>query len=173
MDQVDEKLMKLIFVLFYRIRCGVAKNSGDTQEQKNEARPLPSGGTTMKLKTQVKKRYVLMERDKVLQIISEHEAISQKRLASYLAIRPQSLWEMLVKLENDGYIIRAKNKKDRRETLVSLTEKGRERAKEVEAIRSRQAEEFLKPLTKEEKDTLLVLLEKLALTEDLGLRSQE
>lgn len=102
-----------------------------------------------------------MGRERLLVLIDKERQVSQNKLAAYLSIRPQSLSELLVKLERDGYILRTKNEEDKRETLVSLTEKGEARAKEVESARTQQAEAFFSPLTQEEKDTLFELLKKL------------
>ena len=83
-----------------------------------------------------------------------------------MSIRPQSLSELLMKLENDGFIIRIKNEQDKRETLVSLTDKGKQRSKEFEALRKEQAAKFLAPLTHNEREKLLNLLIKLIKIEE-------
>lgn len=102
-----------------------------------------------------------LARERILRMIGEDEAISQNKLAAYLSIRPQSLSEMLVKLEKDGYIFRTKNERDKRETLVSLTEEGKRRSKEVQSARAGQLSDFLSPLTQEEREQLFALIEKL------------
>ena len=101
------------------------------------------------------------ERERVLSLLDETEGISQQKLALILGIRPQSLSELIMKLERDGLLLRSKNPEDRRETLVSLTEAGRQRAAEFEQQRRRREEDFLAPLTAEERSTLTGLLRKL------------
>lgn len=101
------------------------------------------------------------ERDRVLSLLDDTEGISQQKLALILDIRPQSLSELLLKLERDGLLTREKNPADRRETLVSLTPEGKERAAEFEAERRRFGEAFFAPLTDEERETLGELLGKL------------
>lgn len=101
------------------------------------------------------------ERERVLSLLDETEGISQQKLALILGIRPQSLSELLSKLEKDGLLIREKNPADRRETLVSLTPEGKERAAAFETERGRAGEEFLSPLTEEERENLGTLLSKL------------
>lgn len=103
-----------------------------------------------------------LARERILRLIGESEPVSQTVLASHLAIRPQSLSEQLAKLENDGLILRNADEQDKRVTLVSLTEAGRERAHEVEAARAEQAAAFLSPLSQEEREQLFFLLQKLA-----------
>ncbi len=102
-----------------------------------------------------------MGRERILGIIAENGQISQNRLAEMLSIRPQSVSELLVKLEKDGYIVRAKNDDDKREILVSLTEEGKKRTEEVGKLRAAHASEFLSPLNEEERRTLFDLLSKL------------
>lgn len=104
-------------------------------------------------------------RERILRFIGEQEPISQNRLSELLGIRPQSLSETLKKLEQDGYIRRTKNEADKRETLVTLTDAGRQRQEEVKAARAEQMETFLAPLTEEERRHLFYLLVKLTGTE--------
>ena len=104
-------------------------------------------------------------RERILRFIGEQEPISQNHLSELLGIRPQSLSETLKKLEQDGYIRRTKNEADKRETLVTLTDAGRQRQEEVKAARAEQLEAFLAPLTEEERRHLFYLLVKLTGTE--------
>ena len=101
------------------------------------------------------------DRERVLSLLDETEGVSQQKLSLILGIRPPSLSELLGKLEKDGLLLREKNPSDRRETLVSLTPEGKERAAAFEEERSRTTEAFLAPLTEEERETLGELLTKL------------
>ena len=100
-------------------------------------------------------------RGRIMAILNDGGAMSQCRLAHLLDIRPQSLSELLGKLERDGMILREKNPEDRRETLVNLTAEGRERAAVFESERARAGEAFLAPLSEEERETLAELLRRL------------
>lgn len=102
-----------------------------------------------------------MARERLLRMIGEEEGISQKQLAHLFGIRPQSLSELLGKLEKDGYIARHQNENDKREILVYLTDQGRIRSEEVEKERSDRMEQMFSALTEEEKETLITLLNKL------------
>lgn len=102
-----------------------------------------------------------MARERLLRMIGEEEGISQKQLAHRFGIRPQSLSELLGKLEKDGYIARRQNENDKREILVYLTDQGRIRSEEVEKERSDRMEQMFSALTEEEKETLITLLNKL------------
>ena len=50
--------------------------------------------------------------------------LPQKELAAALAIRSQSLAELITKLENKGLVSRTRHPQDRRTSLVTLTELG-------------------------------------------------
>lgn len=102
-----------------------------------------------------------MARERVLRLIREEDGISQRKLAALLSIRPQSLSELLAKLEKDGYITRRQNPDDKREIFVELTESGEQRAKEVETVREQQAVNFFSALSTEEQEKLSELLDKL------------
>ena len=59
-----------------------------------------------------------------LEIISKNPGISQKELAEALAVRPASISELLIKLENKGLITRIKDEKDHRISCAAITSDG-------------------------------------------------
>ncbi|MCX7714868.1 MAG: MarR family transcriptional regulator [Clostridia bacterium] len=61
---------------------------------------------------------------RVLKLLKMKPEISQKELSFLLDIRPQSLGELLDKLERSGYIVRTPSKDDKRSLNVKLTEEG-------------------------------------------------
>ncbi|MBR2254768.1 MAG: MarR family transcriptional regulator [Candidatus Methanomethylophilaceae archaeon] len=87
-------------------------------------------------------------------------------IAAILGIRQQSLNQSLVRLEEDGYIVREQAEDDRRRIIVKLTEKGRD----AEPPKSQIAKVF-EVLSEHEQEQLSSILDKLidALSEDLGL----
>ena len=99
---------------------------------------------------------------RVLMMVHSNEGISQKELAFSLGIRPQSLSEMLVKLEEDGLVLRKKSEEDARVTNVFLTDAGRERAEAIEAGHKERADAVFAELTDEEKEQLNYLLGKIS-----------
>lgn len=96
---------------------------------------------------------------RILIILNESETITQKGLTERLGIQPGSASEILSKLENAGLIIRTQNETDRRTTDVSLTDAGRELAKEALTQRQKRHEEMFSSLSEEEKQELLTMLE--------------
>lgn len=69
---------------------------------------------------------------RILALLKIKPEMSQKELSDILAIRPQSLGELLAKLESQGYITRAPSAADRRMVDISLTEAGKAAADEGE-----------------------------------------
>lgn len=61
---------------------------------------------------------------RILSALKRMQSISQKELGYILDIRPQSLGELLQKLETNGYIARHRSPTDKRALIVELTEKG-------------------------------------------------
>jgi DNA-binding MarR family transcriptional regulator len=65
---------------------------------------------------------------RVLHVLSLRSPMPQRELAYMLGVRPQSLSEVLGKLESAGFITRERDTTDRRTFLVDLTDKGRDAA---------------------------------------------
>ena len=97
---------------------------------------------------------------RILIILNESEAITQRDLTERLGIQPGSASEILSKLEGSGWIVRTQNEADRRTTDISLTDSGREIAEEALRQRRKRHEEMFSCLSGEEKQELLSLLDK-------------
>ena len=69
---------------------------------------------------------------RVLKLLKMQPGITQKKLSYLLGMRPQSLGELLAKLERSGYIIRTPSERDKRVMDIRLTEKGTEAANQDE-----------------------------------------
>ena len=89
---------------------------------------------------------------RVLKLLKMQPEISQKDLLELLDMRPQSLGELLAKLEAGGYITREPSEADKRVMMVRLTEKGAEEGAQDE-VRPHFAE-VLHCLSEEEQDNL-------------------
>ncbi len=105
---------------------------------------------------------------RVLKLLSMRPEISQKELTFLLDMRPQSLGELLTKLERSGYITREPSASDRRVMNIQLTEQGKEAAADVESKGSQ--DELFSCLNDEEQATLSGYLTRLieALESQLG-----
>ncbi len=100
-------------------------------------------------------------RGRLMGFLNDHGEMSQAQIAAHLDIRPQSLSELLCKMECDGLITRRQSTEDKRQTLVSLTENGRSRVEAFRENHRRRAAEFLEPLTEDEKTVFADILRKL------------
>ena len=98
---------------------------------------------------------------RILRELSKHRTVSQNELASLLEIRPQSLTVAMIKLEIQGFVIRERSAKDRRQILVTITDAGRAHSTKLGEERNRTAQELLSGLTEEEKEELYTLLRKI------------
>lgn len=99
-----------------------------------------------------------MGQGRVLTLLKMQPDISQKQLSYLLDMRPQSLSELLSKLERAGFITREPSQEDRRVMNIHLTEAGAQAANETA---SPYAAGIFKTFTDEEQDTLAALLDKL------------
>lgn len=98
---------------------------------------------------------------RILIILSETGAITQKELTERLGIKPGSASEILSKLERAGLIFRMQNETDRRTVDIQLTDAGAELAQEAAGQRRQRHEAMFSCLSSEEKDALLSILEKI------------
>ena len=98
---------------------------------------------------------------RLLMLLSDNGPMSQAQLAARMDIRPQSLGEMVGKAEADGLVVRTQSEEDKRILIVSLTGEGVQRVADVREAHRRRAEEFLRPLSEDEKQAFAALLQKL------------
>lgn len=68
---------------------------------------------------------------RVLHILTLQSPMPQKELAYMLGVRPQSLSEVIGKLEASGLVERRRDDTDRRTFIVDITEEGRSAASEI------------------------------------------
>ena len=99
--------------------------------------------------------------ERVLTMVSMKEGVNQKDLAFLLGIRPQTLGEMLQKLEERGLVERKKSEADGRAIEVSLTDEGRAKAAEIAERRALAAADLFSVLSEDEKEQLAAILDKL------------
>ena len=101
------------------------------------------------------------ERGRILIELERNDGLTQCTLAEILNIRPQSLSELVFKLEQEGLVERRTNESNKRAIQVFLSDKGRARLDFIKQERRRFAEEFLAPLSDSELEQLDSLLTKL------------
>ncbi len=95
---------------------------------------------------------------KVLSILYERESICQKDLQEILEIQAGSMSELLSKLQDRGLVERVKNEKDRRSSVVRITEEGRRFKEEMPTLKDQA---MFGVLDETEKEQLRQILKKL------------
>lgn len=59
-----------------------------------------------------------------LYYISMHQPISQRHLSNLMGVKDSSATRLIERMERDGYVVKTLSEKDKRVSLVNLTEKG-------------------------------------------------
>lgn len=95
---------------------------------------------------------------RVLALLSAKPETTQRELSYVLDMRPQSLSELLAKLEEKGYITREKSKVDARVTQVRLTDAGAAAAPNANEMANEA--DALACLSDEERDQLEAIVDK-------------
>lgn len=97
----------------------------------------------------------------ILIILLKAGNMTQRELTERIGVQPGSASEVIGKLESAGLILRTPNQTDRRTTDIQLTQTGRLQAEEAARQRKIRHQEMFSCLSSEEKETLLMLTEKL------------
>lgn len=96
----------------------------------------------------------------ILDLLSDHNGMTQQQIAQALGIRPQSASEAVTNLEEQGLIQKLPNPRDKRSFLLYITQEGLSRQTEMRQRRMENACRILAPLSEDEKNTLQALLQK-------------
>ncbi len=97
-------------------------------------------------------------RKRILVVLEKHHELLQKELQDILEVQSGSLSEIIIKMENEGLIEKAKSEFDGRQLVLRLTEKGLREAEKARAEHDKHVEELMSCLTKEQKEELFELL---------------
>ncbi|MCD8188715.1 MAG: GntR family transcriptional regulator [Clostridiales bacterium] len=176
MEDLNRRLMNSLRLTYNllrrrRIQGVLLEGSGDPDDGAKQ--PRTKGAADMEKKQLLKikeERSALLQEMIIEAVCQAGKPVSQRQLTGQLSVSPQLLADELGRLERKGYVSRSRSKDSLREPCVSLTRQGEARAAELQQIKNRQNAEFFKPLTEEEKETLLTLLDKLNLAEEMGLK---
>lgn len=93
--------------------------------------------------------------------LDRNGSINQKDLAEQLSVRPSSVSDILSKLEQKELIQKTPSETDKRITLITLTDKGREEVKRIRKDRAKTHTEMLTDLTETEKENFFIILQKI------------
>lgn len=97
----------------------------------------------------------------ILKVLSGESQVDQISLAYKVALDRSTLADVARRLEDNGLLTRMESPHDRRQKLLSLSEKGRSLLEAVEPAVRRTQERILAPLDEAERHVFLALLNKL------------
>ncbi|WP_242622227.1 MarR family winged helix-turn-helix transcriptional regulator [Olsenella sp. Marseille-P4559] len=98
----------------------------------------------------------------LVRLLQSGDSVTQRELQETTPISSAAVSEVLAKLESEGYITRTRSTTDKRQLDVTLTEAGREEAKECAKRRAEFEADALSVLDEDEKRLLLGMLDRLA-----------
>lgn len=98
----------------------------------------------------------------VFRLLAVNQGISQQDLSRKLGIHPSRLVAILDDLESHGLLERKPNAEDRRLYALHLTTRGRETFTKISQIAQQHQEELCASLTRDEREKLAELLQKIA-----------
>lgn len=98
-----------------------------------------------------------------LSLVCSDLQLSQRELSRYLVLDPSQIVLIVDSLERRGAVVRRTDPNDRRSKLIEPTDEGRELYRRARTQVQRCTERTLSPLSEEERDTLLGLLQRVAL----------
>ena len=98
---------------------------------------------------------------KVLEYLTLFGEADQKTIAAYCEIEPATVGSILLRMEENGLIVRRQKAGNRRSLYVSLTDKGRDAAARVEEIFHTVEADAARELSPDEVHLLQELLNKL------------
>lgn len=98
---------------------------------------------------------------RILSILAENGAMTQRDLLDVVQIRAASLSELLSKLEAKEFVTRIKDEDDKRSISIEVTEQGKKVINENESYQQETVAELFSLLTVSEQEQLVELLEKL------------
>jgi DNA-binding MarR family transcriptional regulator len=98
----------------------------------------------------------------VLIYLCKQRSCKISELAEYMGVKPSAVTFMIDRLEQNNFVVREHDKKDRRVVNISLSNEGEEKLKTVINARKAIAEQFLSYLSEEELAQFASIAEKLA-----------
>lgn len=98
---------------------------------------------------------------RILKILLTEGEMTQKELQERLGIQSGSMSEIVLKLEGNGLVYRTRDESDKRKIKLRITEEGKHFFEEKHKTKIEQEKKLFSALTKEEQETLKILLTKL------------
>ncbi len=97
----------------------------------------------------------------VLTALKDGERLSQMELARWAKVEQPTMAQMLARMERDGLVKREPDPRDRRSSLISLTDQALARLSAGRAVLRQGNADITKDLSSEEVETLVSLLKRI------------
>ena len=97
----------------------------------------------------------------IIEIIHDHEGITQSQLAKISIRKPATITSILSHMEINGYILKKTDEKDKKTNRLFLTNKGKEIFKKIKIQKDEEINTILKDITSEEINTIYNVLSKI------------
>ena len=97
----------------------------------------------------------------------KNDGISQEKLSENLNIDKGTTCRAIKKLEEEGFLIRIRDKNDKRAYKLYLTEKSKDMELNIKSIIYEWEKNISKDLSKEEVEVLLTLLKKICINQNI------
>jgi len=97
-----------------------------------------------------------------LMMLYHKDGVNQETLAETLNIDKATSARAIKKLEEQGYVTRKRDEKDRRNYNIYLTEKAKKLQPTIKTILQQWTEQLLQDITKKEEQYLFTILEKIS-----------
>ena len=98
----------------------------------------------------------------ILMFLAKNPSTNQEAIAKYLMIDKGAIAKSLAKLEEKDFVIRTINKNNKRENIISLTEKGKANIEAMKKVLDEYYILLFKNLSVDEKNTFELLVGKIA-----------
>jgi len=98
-----------------------------------------------------------------LYYLGKYDGINQKELGDLMDIKESTVARLIDRMEKEDYILRTKDKNDRRITIISLTDKGKHYREELLPEGQKMADTFTMDISEEEIQIFLKVIEKILL----------
>lgn len=98
----------------------------------------------------------------MLHLIRKEHQCSVSKLAEKMEVAPSAITVMLDRLENHRFVIRSRDKNDRRVVLIELTDAGKEKLNYVLDKRKQIMQHCFNQMEPDELDSFILSIEKLA-----------
>lgn len=91
----------------------------------------------------------------VLRLLDPERPISVNKLAAHMNVHPSTIVRSLDQLETEGYVVRDRNPKDRRELQVTLSSRGQAVQQRVLTALAKHMEQIFEAMSVEGREALL------------------